>query len=313
MNGRNESQELDGSPMLARRAMLGGGLAAGIWGAAERSAAATPLTKGASQFAFEGWPGPPLTIHTFVPDNVGPGTKIVIVMHGQGRDANVYRDQWIPVARDRSIIIATPEFDRARFPSISEYPMGGLAPHDSETSFQPHPAAALFVIEPLFDEIRARTGSAVERYVLFGHSAGGQFAHRFAMFTPAARAEMIIAANSGWYTMPDLNQTFPYGLKGTAMTAADQRAMFARPLVVLLGLADNDPNAESLRKAPEAMAQGPHRLARGNSFFEAAKQIALQLETPFAWKRAYAPDVGHSNGAIAPYAAMVAFGPGSKF
>ena len=58
---------------------------------------------------------------------------------------------------------------------------------------------AFSTIEHLFDEMRVDQAS----YVLFGHSAGGQFAHRMALFRPDSRASVIVAANPGWYTMPE--------------------------------------------------------------------------------------------------------------
>ena len=53
---------------------------------------------------------------------------------------------------------------------------------------------------------------------------------------------------------------------------AGLKAMLQRPLVVLLGTADTDPNHPELRRTPEAMVQGPHRFARGNFFYTAGQQ-----------------------------------------
>ena len=39
------------------------------------------------------------------------------------------------------------------------------------------------------------------------------------------------------------------------------------PLTILLGEDDNDPNSKYLRRTPEALAQGAHRLARGRILF----------------------------------------------
>ena len=38
---------------------------------------------------------------------------------------------------------------------------------------------------------------------MFGHSAGGQFVHRFVQFKPNSRVNYAISANAGWYTVPD--------------------------------------------------------------------------------------------------------------
>jgi hypothetical protein len=77
-------------------------------------------------------------------------------------------------------------------------------------------------------------------------------------------------------------------------------------MVLLLGTADNDPGHKSLPSQPQAKAQGPHRLARGMGFFEAAKREAGP--GMLAWGCALAPDVGHDNGKMAPFALALATG-----
>ncbi|MDZ7757086.1 hypothetical protein [Rhodohalobacter sp.] len=41
-----------------------------------------------------------------------------------------------------------------------------------------------------------------------------QFIHRMVMFKPDARFDLAIAANPGWYTIPDSKQNYPYGILG---------------------------------------------------------------------------------------------------
>jgi hypothetical protein len=72
-----------------------------------------------------------------------------------------------------------------------------------------------------------------------------------------------------------------------------------KPVVILLGKADNDPNDKYLRKATPAMRQGPHRLARGEYFFNQAKQASLRYAVNFGWQLATVPNVGHKNGLMA--------------
>jgi hypothetical protein len=85
------------------------------------------------------------------------------------------------------------------------------------------------------------------------------------------------------------------------------RAAFARPLVVLLGEADIDPQSSALRHTPEADAQGLFRFARGNYFYARAQTEAAALKVPFCWTLATAPGIAHSNKGMAPFAVRQLF------
>ncbi len=106
-------------------------------------------------------------------------------------------------------------------------------------------------VEQLFDAFRTSASSVMGYYVLFGHSAGGQFIHRMILFLPDARFALSIAANSGWYTMPDAAQAFPYGLSGAPYSEDRVNRALTRPLVVFLGLEDS-PDQGDFRESPEA-------------------------------------------------------------
>ncbi|MCX7827494.1 MAG: hypothetical protein N2689_18340 [Verrucomicrobiae bacterium] len=117
-----------------------------------------------------------------------------------------------------------------------------------------------------------------------------------------------MAANAGWWTMPDSAVDFPYGLRGSPADEAALKAALQAPLVVLLGTGDTDPNHAHLRRTPEALAQGPHRFARGQRFFAAGKSRAAPLGVPFGWRLGTAPGVAHSNSGMSAFAAQWLFG-----
>ena len=170
-------------------------------------------------------------------------------------------------------------------------------------TLRPRALWSFAAIEPLFDETRRRFGTAAERYTIYGHSAGAQFVHRFVMFMPEARIEQAIAANAGWYTMPDPALAFPYGVEGAPVAPDTLKAVLAKPLTVLLGTADTDTADPDLRTTPEANRQGPHRFARGQSFFAEGRELAARLDAPFGWRMEHVPGVGHKNGLMAQAAA----------
>lgn len=55
------------------------------------------------------------------------------------------------------------------------------------------------------------------------------------------------------------------------------------------------------------MAQGPHRVARGELFFETARKRAEDIGCRLNWSLTMVPDVGHDNGRMAPAAARLIF------
>jgi poly(3-hydroxybutyrate) depolymerase len=255
----------------------------------------------AGRFVFAGWDGPDLPVWYQMPDAVTPETPVVFVMHGVKRDADRYRNEWAELARKHGFIVIVPEFSRADFPGARGYNTGYFTEKDGTA--RPRTQWSFAAIEPLFDDVRQRFGTTATRYSIYGHSAGAQFVHRFVQFMPEARIDQAIAANAGWYTMPDPATEFPYGLDGAPVDDAALTAALGKRLTVLLGTADTDPNAPNLRKTPEAEAQGPHRFARGQRFFEIGKQAAAAKASRFGWQVVTVPDVGHSNGKMAKAAA----------
>lgn len=247
----------------------------------------------------------PLRVFYHVPDDADADTPVVIVMHGQERDADVYRDAWIGAADLHGYIVAAPQFREVFYAGSSGYALGnvfdnGDAPRadglrdPSQWSFQ--------WIEPLFDDIVARTPTEVEQYQMFGHSAGAQFAHRFVLFVPDGRYEYVVAANAGWYTVPDDAIDYPYGLGLTPLQGGD-RSYFDRQLVVHNGDRDTSTTSASLRHTPEADAQGDNRFERGEYFVEQSEALAGAAGEAYAWDRFVVQGVGHSGEGMSTAAA----------
>jgi poly(3-hydroxybutyrate) depolymerase len=275
------------------------GLAAPIAAMAEDSSSGA----GKGRFVFSGWDGPPLPVWYQLPENVAADTPVVVVMHGVNRDADRYRDEWAELALAHRFIVIVPEYSRADFPGSDGYNTGFFTGADGTP--RPRGLWSFAAIEPLFDEVRRRFGTAAPRYTLYGHSAGAQFVHRYVLFMPEARIEQAIAANAGWYTMPDPAISFPYGVQGAPVTGETLKAALAKPLTILLGTADIDTNDPDLRTTAEANRQGPHRLARGQSFLAEGQALAGRLGTPLGWKVEFVPGVGHKNGLMAQAAARL--------
>lgn len=268
------------------------------------SASVAQTDSGAAEephFLFADWAGPALRVWYEVPADYHADMPIAFVMHGVGRDADRYYAEWREYAHRYGFVLLVPEFTDADFPRAAGYNLGNVFAGDG--SMNPESQWSYSALDPVFDYMVEKLGSARQSYRLYGHSAGAQFAHRFLLYKPAAKLEMAISANAGWYTMPDAGVEFPYGLQGSSIEPQSLVPLLARSVVILLGDQDIDPAHPSLRVTPEAGAQGPHRFARGQTFYRQAAELASALGVPFAWQLQTVAGAAHNNYQMAEAAA----------
>ncbi len=260
---------------------------------------AGPLSEGRNRFVFADWGGPDIPVWTYVPTRSDPAVlPIVIVMHGVGRDADRYRDEWSALAQLNRFVIVAPEFSRRRFPDAEGYNLGNVFEQVGGDRLD-EATWSFSAIEPLFDAVTGILNSTESEYTLYGHSAGSQFVHRFLFYKPEARVKRYIPANAGWYTLPDLETPYPYGLSGSGVGREALVSAFQKDVVILLGDHDDDAAHPSLRRTPEALSQGAHRFARGKFFFARAKQKAEEFGVPFNWSMRIVANAKHSNAEMA--------------
>jgi hypothetical protein len=227
-------------------------------------------------------------------------------MHGVQRDADRYLGEWADIAREYGFVVVVPQFTAKEFPGARSYNFGATFAEDGTE--MPREKWSYSAIEPIFDAMRSVEGLTAGRYWLFGHSAGAQFVHRFAMLGLGKRMASAISANAGSYMLPTTQVHWPFGVDGAPGGKFDFARALASPMIVLLGDADVDPNHSSLPHQPEADAQGPHRFARGQKFYADARAAAAKADVKFAWSCAIAPGVAHENGKMAAFAARLITG-----
>lgn len=249
----------------------------------------------------------PLDVWAHVPENAHQGSPVVIVLHGMGRNGENYRDAWVEPAEAHGFVVIVPEFSSAEYPGADHYNLGRIFTQDGDRRSEAEWSYSQ--IAPVFEDARERLGLNRERFHLYGHSAGSQFAHRYLLFLPDAPVDRVVLANAGWYTIPEAELNWPYGIgdgSGSSVVSESQvRAWLARDVVVLLGDQDIDPEDSGLRNTPNAVAQGPHRFARGHHYFARTRELAAALDMLSPWQLDTVPGVGHSNGRMAPQAARI--------
>jgi hypothetical protein len=285
-------------PLLATAAM-----------AAIAPAHAAPVPPGSHRIVFaeeRGNPPGPMEVYLHRPTTWQPDGPVVVVMHGNQRNPDLYRDAWVPHAEAFGFLLVCPGYSESHFPGTRWYNFGNAV--DGDGRAQPAAAWSFGALDDAVAAARAACGGIGTDYALYGHSAGAQFVHRALLLTGLPHARRIVIANAGSYAMPRFDVAFPFGLGGTAASEAALAAALGRPVVILLGDRDTDPQHESLPRGPQAEAQGPHRMARGLAFYAAAREAAQRLRTPFAWQLEIVPGIGHSNSGMAVAAAPLLIG-----
>ena len=244
----------------------------------------------------------PITVYTFLPESDKKDKPVIFVMHGSSRSVVNNCGYWSESATQYDFLVVCPEFNDSQFPGSTYYQNGGMYINDQ---FTDSTKWAYNMIEEIFSYLIDKGASSEKTYGIYGFSGGGQFVHRYAIFNNPKRASIIIPAGSGWYTLPNYDESFPYGLSNSPFIKEDLSNKFALPLTVLVGENDTDPNDSSLRKTEEAMRQGEHRYARAKFFYNIAEETAKSINATFNWKIETVPNFGHSARNTAPIAAKL--------
>ena len=247
-------------------------------------------TRGSGYFDYSDYTpfnGKVLKIYYHIPSNVNSNTEILFIFHGNSRNAKDYRDAMIAKANQYNFIIITPEFSNANFPGGDAYNLGNVfvdGDNPSPSTLNPEAEWTFSVIEPLFDYITQNLNNNSLVYQVFGHSAGGQVAHRFLMYKPNARYDKVVASASGWYTVTELEVSFPYGFTESPLESINLENLLQKSLTIQVGNLDNDPNASALRHNEFADAQGLNRLERAQYFYSKASVLAESNNLEFQWE-----------------------------
>ena len=65
---------------------------------------------------FSYWNKPDSKIDFSIPDSIDTNTKIIFIMHGASRSAKKYLNDWLPLAKNRNVVLIAPEFSKELYP-----------------------------------------------------------------------------------------------------------------------------------------------------------------------------------------------------
>ena len=268
------------------------------------------FTTGPGFFEYSSFNNKVMRVFYHIPSNANTNTQILFVFHGNGRNAKDYRDAMVSKANQYGCIVMTPEFSQSNFPGGDAYNLGNVfidGDNPSPDTLNSEAEWAFSVIEPLFDFIKQSLNNSTSKYHIFGHSAGGQFAHRLVMFKSSGRFDKIVASASGWYTDIDVSIAFPYGLRESPLGISSLSSLFEKSLMIQVGNLDNDPNAAGLRHNEYADAQGLNRFDRAQHFFNKASGLSSSIGGEFHWELHINQGADHNYEIASQYAADLIF------
>ena len=252
--------------------------------------------------------------YAYVPTTVQENPEILVLVHGTPpedqtaeENAKYYVASWIDFAEGHSVILIAPAFNQQDFSSrLGDHAMSGY-----RGLFGREIGADQWVLR-LVGAHQQAYGSADEKFLLYGHSAGGQFTARFIVTHPEAVKRAVITS-AATYPQPHTQIAWPFGMgelhteiewdpdtTQSADIVPDQQKWLAAtqiPLTVIVGLNDTAELPADL--IPGQKGVNRFTIARNWVQDMAAFAEANGLESHF--KLELIPGIGHSMSGLLPY------------
>jgi pimeloyl-ACP methyl ester carboxylesterase len=201
--------------------------------------------------------------YLYAPHEITEDTEVFVSIHGISLNARSHAEHFLPYARAHNMVLAAPLFSQDRFSDYNCLGLTGKGERSDEQFFR------------ILDDITAVTGVSTEKIYLFGYSAGGQFAHRFALAYPDRVKKLCLGA-PGFFTMPD-ETSYPLGtngLKALLGRAIDLDAFLNIPVCLTVGAKDIHRDASLFQSEEVDRLQGLNRNERGLAWFNRIVSLA---------------------------------------
>lgn len=141
------------------------------------------------------------TYHLYVPDSYTAESNVVVVVHGTpdpDQDATelarTFIDRWTDFAEETGSVIIAPAFDRQNYAST-----GGA--YGGYRGLYGREVGADEFLHNVLDQVNLIAPTSEDRFYLYGHSAGGQFANRYVVRHPDRVLGVVLSA-PGRYAFP---------------------------------------------------------------------------------------------------------------
>tara|TARA_X000000368_G_scaffold418813_1_gene420131 strand:- start:5731 stop:6594 length:864 start_codon:yes stop_codon:yes gene_type:complete len=250
---------------------------------------------------FSDWEKPPINIFYKLPKEINNKTEILFIIHGNSRNADGYIEVWASLTNNKNVILIAPEFIKSTFPNYNTLQMSSSSGKiKSDTNLYLNAS-----IDLLFNFYRNKFNVKTDQYMIYGHSGGAQFVHRYLLMSDMPKIKKAVAANAGWYTFLG-GWKFPYGIKEppSKLSSDNLRRFLKMKLSILIGSKDTKITS-SVNQSEGANKQGINRFQRANNFFISSSDVAKKHDLEFNWNYKIIKGVGHSNSKMSLAAAEV--------
>ena len=220
----------------------------------------------------------------YIPENRQDGNKILYTIHGISRNAEEHIHGFIAQAEKFGTILVAPLFLKENAPRYQQ--LG--------TNVQQERADMAF--DHVLQDVQEWLGMPPAPMRMFGFSGGGQFVHRYAMFYPKRVARIVLAA-PGWYTFPDPDRQYPYGLKATKawpQLSFSLEKFLQLPTMVLVGEEDDLRDKDLNKDLKIDSFQGLNRIERAERWVSANRNLARSYDIAADFRLEMIPNASHS-------------------
>jgi hypothetical protein len=220
----------------------------------------------------------------YIPQQTAEKSKILYSIHGISRNADEHIQGFIAQAERYGAIIIAPLFPKEDFPRYQQ--LG--------TSVNQERADMAF--DHVLQDAHEWLGIPPAPMHMFGFSGGGQFLHRYAMFYPKRVARMVLTA-PGWYTFPDPERKFPYGIKSTRDWPNLKFAMekFLKIATLVMVGEEDDLRDKDLNKVREIDSfQGLNRVERAERWTASAQALGRAYGISSNFRLEGVPNASHA-------------------
>ena len=250
-----------------------------------------------NSFEYKTYDDKAMTVYYHLPSNMNNATRVMFVVPGKERGSGEgYAKMFRTVSIAANVVIIAPEFSDDNF-NHNEYAFLNIKTNETVSGkLNPNNQWVFHYLDDIFKQFVARHKLGTRTYILWGQSAGGQFAHRTLMFSQSPYLEYAIAANSGTYTFFDENINYGPGIKDVMeYKNVLLHNLSNKKLFILIGSEDTEDMGTYYKH------QGKTRYDRAFNFYENSKNYARQNNVDFNWELIVMRGAGHGGGPTVPY------------